>query len=276
MADVRLRRLQSDYNAMRQLVHLNPRIQVESVSGNPPTLYRLGVRVRSLREQRENLEEIEEHRVEVRLPLGYPKNAPVCRMLTPVFHPNIAPHAICIGDHWSAGESLDALVLRICEMLAFQSYNVKSPLNGLAAKWVEEHLERLPLDATPFLSVGEVETAEKPSNGVALACANCGQAVAPDEAERCEVGHALCGDCVVHCQTCNRVLCLVCGELQCKVCNLACANCGQLVPAKEAERCEVGHVLCGDCNMQCETCGRVLCLVCGETKCKVCQPETII
>jgi hypothetical protein len=68
-------------------------------------------------------------------------------MLTPVFHPNIAPHAICIGDHWSAGESLSSLVTRIGEMLAYQSYNTKSPLNGEAAKWVDQNVARLPLDA---------------------------------------------------------------------------------------------------------------------------------
>ena len=53
-----------------------------------------------------------------------------------LFHPNIAPHAICIGDHWSAGEPLVALGIRIGEMIAYQSYNTKSPLNGEAARWV--------------------------------------------------------------------------------------------------------------------------------------------
>jgi hypothetical protein len=71
-------------------------------------------------------------------------------MLTPVFHPNIAPHAICIGDHWTAGESLAALVVRIAEMLSFQSYNVKSPLNGQAARWADEHATELPLASTDF------------------------------------------------------------------------------------------------------------------------------
>ena len=67
-------------------------------------------------------------------------------MLTPVFHPNIAPHAICIGDHWSAGESLASMVARIGEMIAYQSYNTKSPLNGEAARWVEQNEAHLPLD----------------------------------------------------------------------------------------------------------------------------------
>ena len=77
------------------------------------------------------------HIVEVYLTLGYPRQAPQCRMLTPVFHPNIAPHAVCIGDHWSAGQTLAEVVARIAEMIAFQSYNVKSPLNGAAARWAE-------------------------------------------------------------------------------------------------------------------------------------------
>src|SRR5439155_21271050 len=139
--NVHLRRLQSDYESMRLLVRAKPDITVESVSGDPPSTYRLRLKVRSLREHDGNLEYVDNHRVEIRLPLGYPRNAPVCRMLTPVFHPNIAPHVICIGDHWSAGESLDALVVRICEMLAYQSYNVKSPLNGEAAQWVQEDVD---------------------------------------------------------------------------------------------------------------------------------------
>jgi hypothetical protein len=68
-----------------------------------------------------------------------------------VFHPNIAPHAICVGDHWSAGESLRSIITRIGEMLAYQSYNVKSPLNGEAARWVEQNKDRVPLDRVSLL-----------------------------------------------------------------------------------------------------------------------------
>ena len=71
---------------------------------------------------------------------------PFCRMLTPVFHPNIDPQKICIGDHWSAGQSLAQLIVRIGEMICFQSYNLKSPLNARAAAWAEMHLDELPLE----------------------------------------------------------------------------------------------------------------------------------
>ena len=36
-------------------------------------------------------------------------------------------------------------------MLAYQSYNVKSPLNGEAARWVEENKHRVPLDRVSLL-----------------------------------------------------------------------------------------------------------------------------
>ena len=74
-------------------------------------------------------------------------------MITPVFHPNIDPQKICIGDHWSAGQSLAQMVARIAEMICFQSYNVKSPLNAKAAAWAEQNVGRLPLQKGD-LSVG--------------------------------------------------------------------------------------------------------------------------
>lgn len=146
MTNVRLRRLMADYEAVRRLIRLHPKIDIEGISGNPPDRYLLVLHVRSLRERGEVIEPIDTHRLEIALSSTYPRDAPLVRMLTPVFHPNIAPHTVCIGDHWSAGQSLDMLIQRVCEMLAFQSYNIKSPLNGRAARWVEENLESLPLE----------------------------------------------------------------------------------------------------------------------------------
>ena len=148
MENVRLRRLKADHDALRRLAHLHPRIEIEGVFGNPPERYRLRLKVKSLRERGEVIETVTEHRLEVSMPRGYPRDAPMFRMLTPVFHPNIAPHAVCIGDHWSAGQTLADVVTRIAEMIAFQSYNVKSPLNGAAARWAEEHAAELPVDAS--------------------------------------------------------------------------------------------------------------------------------
>jgi ubiquitin-protein ligase len=146
MSTVRLRRLQADYAKLQDYVRKQPRVRLVQADGDPPERYQLEFRLRSLRRVDDQLKKVDSHLVEVLLPGSYPRLPPQCRMLTPIFHPNIAPHAICIGDHWSAGEPLWSIVARIGEMIAYQSYNTKSPLNGEAAKWVAENEDRLPLD----------------------------------------------------------------------------------------------------------------------------------
>ena len=151
MSTVRLRRLQADYEKLRAFLARQPRIRLIQAQGTPPEHYQLEYQIRGLREVDDQLQAVTSHTVEIALPLSYPRLPPQCRMLTPVFHPNIAPHAICIGDHWNAGEPLWSMVARIGEMIAYQSYNTKSPLNGEAARWVEKNQDKLPLDRTNFM-----------------------------------------------------------------------------------------------------------------------------
>ena len=214
MESVRLRRLQADYEALRRLAHRHPRISIEGVSGNPPDRYRLILKVKSLRERGEEVVPADEHRLEITMPSGYPRDAPMFRLLTPVFHPNIAPHAVCIGDHWTAGESLDLLVQRVGEILAFQSYNTKSPLNGRAAQWVDQHRDRIPTDPEEFF-VDLAAAPPSPEPQAAAACSNCG---AHGELVACPANHGLCADCLMRCETCNAILCLSCGQTACTRC----------------------------------------------------------
>jgi hypothetical protein len=39
------------------------------------------------------------------------------------------------------------LIVRIGEMLAYQAYNIKSPLDAHAAMWADLNAEKLPMDA---------------------------------------------------------------------------------------------------------------------------------
>lgn len=215
MENVRLRRLKADYEAVRRLVRLHPKIDIDGVVGNPPERYRLLLKVASLRERGGRVEPAAEHRLEIALPLGYPRDAPIFRMLTPVFHPNIAPHVVCIGDHWTAGEALDSLIQRVGEMLAFQSYNVQSPLNGLAARWVEENPDRVPTDREEFFIDLAAEPAPAAADPAAERCANCG---APAAGEPCAAGHRACPDCAVRCPRCGAAICLACGVTSCTRC----------------------------------------------------------
>jgi ubiquitin-protein ligase len=143
----RIRRLRSDFEKVTMLFTDHPFIRIVGTEGEPPEKYTFELEVRGLAPLEDHAAPVPKliHRAEVFLPLDYPRRPPFCRMITPVFHPNIDPQKICIGDHWSAGQSLALMVTRIAEMICFQSYNVKSPLNARAAAWAEQNLPRLPL-----------------------------------------------------------------------------------------------------------------------------------
>ena len=282
MNAVRLRRLRADYEAVRRLVRLHPRIRIDGVHGNPPDRYRLKLFVRSLQERGGQVVPRSDHDLEVLLPQGYPRDAPLFRMLTPVFHPNIAPHAVCIGDHWTAGESLDILIQRVGEMLAFQSYNVKSPLNGQAAQWVTTNPQQIPTEPGEFFVDLSVEPA--PSGEMrAVRCANCSSTGV--DLRVCDREHTVCADCSMYCGHCGRLVCVKCGESRCACTDPVaaaapapvapapatgprCANCASA--GVELRQCERGHGVCGDCSMPCNRCGRLICIACGSVRCGVC------
>ena len=159
----RLLRLQADYELVSARFAAHPRIRVDRTEGTPPDRYVFTVAVPGLIPAGENaLSAGSEHTVEIYLPSDYPRRPPFCRMLTPVFHPNIDPQKICIGDHWSAGQPLAEMVLRIAEMICFQSYNLKSPLNAAAAAWAEQNVDRLPLESADLDAAADSPPAPAP------------------------------------------------------------------------------------------------------------------
>ena len=147
-APLRVRRLNADAAQIATAFVNFPLIRLNGSIGNPPDVYRIEYFVRGLeRGGRKDPVVREQHLAEIRLHSDYPRLAPQCRLLTPIFHPNIDPTTICVGDHWTAGERLVDLVIRIGEMIAYQAYNIKSPLDAQAAMWADLNAERLPIDA---------------------------------------------------------------------------------------------------------------------------------
>ena len=150
MISPRIRRLKYDYENLVRRFSNWPLIQISGTAGMPPEVYRFTYAVKGLYvSPAGEILERDTHVLEVNLSLGYPRRAPQCRMLTPVFHPNFDDSSVCIGDFWAASEGLDDLITRIGRMIAYQEYNTKSPLNGLAAKWAAQHPELLPVDPRP-------------------------------------------------------------------------------------------------------------------------------
>lgn len=151
MPSPRIRRLLLDEEMLQRTFENWPMIQITGKAGVPAEIYRFTYNVRGLYVAGGGeILERDVHLLEVNLTLGYPRRAPQCRMLTPVFHPNFDDSMVCIGDFWAASEGLDDLVVRIGRMIAYQEYNTKSPLNGLAAKWAAQNPGLLPVDARPI------------------------------------------------------------------------------------------------------------------------------
>ena len=301
---VRLRRLQADFEQIQARFRDSRYIIVRKVTGDPPERYEIEYRVRGLVLQNDgSIVESAAHVAEIVLTRAYPHRAPHCKMLTAVFHPNIDPGAICIGDHWAASESLADLIIRIGQLLAYQTYNTKSPLNGEAARWTDEHRDLLPVDSSD-LAPPEADSAIPPplpaSNvqSELAHCQNCG-ATSSDQHPlvQCVEGHQACQDCVVTCDKCHATLCLLCKSATCGVCGKkgcvrclnTCDGCGEsvcpehLAPCADCDKCfctkcldrcaSCGKAVCKSHMVTCKSCGKPSCAKCVST-CPLCPPGT--
>ena len=144
---MRLRRLAADAQQMAKAFSLSDLIKVKPLTGDPPDTYQIDYLVQSLeRDAKGKPIPRTQHTVEIQLTTDYPRLSPKCKMLTPIFHPNIDPATICVGDHWTAGERLADLIIRIGEMIAYQAYNIRSPLDGEAAMWADLNQGKFPID----------------------------------------------------------------------------------------------------------------------------------
>jgi ubiquitin-protein ligase len=144
---MRTRRLRADADAMASTFRNFPAIRVTPLAGHPPEAYRVQYTIDSLKPGSDGLPvPSNKHEIEIQLTSDYPRLSPRCKILTPIFHPNFDTSTICVGDHWTAGERLVDLVIRIGEMIAFQAYNIQSPLDGNAAMWADLNRGKLPTD----------------------------------------------------------------------------------------------------------------------------------
>lgn len=103
----------------------------------------------------DDVEFIDVHRIEIRLPTAYPKTEPDVRWLTPVFHPNISFSGFVnleeIGLKWQPEMTLDALCDRLWDVARLAHLNLSSASNYTAKKWYESECAlKLPIDARPL------------------------------------------------------------------------------------------------------------------------------
>ena len=150
MSNVRLRRLQADYDKLRAFLAQQPRIRLIQAQGIPPGSnwnFRSRASARLTSSCRRS--RITSWRSRCRCPIrGCPRNAACSRRCSIPTSPRTR---FASATTAGAGEPLWSMIAQIGEMMAYQSYNTKSPLNGEAARWVEANQDRLPLDHTKFM-----------------------------------------------------------------------------------------------------------------------------
>jgi LSD1 subclass zinc finger protein len=110
--------------------------------------------------------------------------------------------------------------MRIGEMIAYQSYNVKSPLNGEAARWVSEHLDSLPLDGVSLLVEETAVPSQQPLPSAPAVAVAVPIAVPVVAEER-----------IVACPTCSAKLRLPAGWSGPRI---RCSRCQTIIPMMEA------------------------------------------
>ncbi|MFQ5788289.1 MAG: ubiquitin-conjugating enzyme E2 [Thermodesulfobacteriota bacterium] len=262
---IRLKRLYADFQRVSQLFREYSNISIKNIFGKPPEKYQIEYSIKGIRQEAEKIVEQDTHLVEIVLPRNYPGESPICRMLSPIFHPNIAPHVICITDHWTAGESLADLIIRIGEMICYQSYNIKSPLNGEAAKWADRNIDRLPLDTVdlslhkrPEDIVVNIEEFESVDENVPKE-----EEMIDNSSNKSILGSRL-NDVAELPQPTEQ-------EVTKKTNEEICSNCGAKGENAQFEECVNGHFICSDCIIECQICGRTLCVLCSFSKCPSCQ-----
>jgi len=282
----RLMRLYNDYREVTELIGNHPYIEIKDVMGDPPERYLINYKVKGLVQNGKEIIEKDSHICEIILSGDYPRHEPICRLISMVvFHPNIAPNKVCIADHWAAGESLSDIIIRIGEMICYQNYNIKSPLNGEAAKWAEENIRRFPIDNVnlePIRHSTDNISEIKPFENIAYmpkqinvievkqdqSCSNCGVNGKTVSILKCSNGHLICPDCIIECTKCGKKMCVLCslakcitcGKILCQECQSSCIECNSSVCNDHTHQCSVcGSILCNKCISVCSYCSRELC-----------------
>jgi ubiquitin-protein ligase len=181
----RLRRLQSDYDLLRQRFSGHEHVSIEPLGSRlPPESYRVEFRLPGLylREGQPTVRHA--HRAEIMLPRRFPAERPCVVPLAPIFHPNIREY-FCIADYWAAGTTLADVVAKLGDMIQWRVYNPASPLDPRAAKWAIEQ------EPTGLFPVGDVDLGvpdvEIGLVGNSEALATSAQAAAPRLAEEEEL-----------------------------------------------------------------------------------------
>lgn len=142
----RMRRLASDWEQVRKDFTGHQNIVVTPIGEEPYEKYNITYFVNGIYLLPDGrIETLARHEVEINLHAEYPRYKPICRIHTPIWHPNFRDGQICIGDIWGAGESLSDIIINIGDMIQYKSWNSYSPLSADAAQWAMDNKHLFPV-----------------------------------------------------------------------------------------------------------------------------------
>lgn len=158
MNDARQERLAADYQQLQELADKSPIFSFES-KGSPPDNYVLLFRGRGLNLDStwdSEVEHVDLHRIEMRLPFSYPNRPPDLSWKTAIYHPNVSfGGGVTMRDMgltWDNAIPLRVIVERLWDIARFDFINSEVTSNYAARNWLErqENLT-LPADPRPLL-----------------------------------------------------------------------------------------------------------------------------
>lgn len=141
------KQLTDDYKQLKQIVAGYPAITITHALGQSPDHYEIEYNLKGfVRNPDGSITTDDHHKIEIKLPFGYPHFPPTVKPLTHIFHPDIDPAAVRTANHWQNNPDLSELVITIGKMICGDIYDIKEPFNQEAADWYQQNKEQLPLD----------------------------------------------------------------------------------------------------------------------------------
>ncbi|MGL1931147.1 MAG: hypothetical protein OCC45_05250 [Desulfotalea sp.] len=86
-----------------------------------------------------------EHSIHLEIPFGFPLFPPSCKPVSPTFHPDFDPSAICISDFWDPDKTCNHLIEYIGEMIQGIHFSTENSFNDEAAAWYQENSSNFPI-----------------------------------------------------------------------------------------------------------------------------------
>ena len=145
-------RLKSEKESLLALADQFEHISIE-VQDNYDRSYKISFQVKSIADfdsGKNEFETVQEHEIELNLPVTFPSVEPELRWLTPIFHPNVSLSGYLdlqdIGFRWSSEMSLIVICERLWDIARFAWVDVDSANNYSAKRKWNEGAFKAPTD----------------------------------------------------------------------------------------------------------------------------------